>query len=113
MSDVTDRLNDLLVAEKEALLEGDLARIAALIEEKEALVDALQSTAEPAEILGPLRDRIERNHTLYDHVLSGIRAVTSRLGSLQRIQKTLETYDSSGRRFSIETPVEGRLEKRA
>jgi flagellar biosynthesis/type III secretory pathway chaperone len=113
MSELATRLGSLLEAEREALLQGDLERIAQLMEEKEALVASLDDTLDMAQALVPLQPAIRRNNDLFDQALAGIRAVTSRLGSLQSLRKTLETYDSSGRRFTIIEPAENRLEKRA
>ena len=107
-------LDDLLDRERSALLEGDLEAVSRSLREKERLIDALNGIR-PAEgdLLGAIREKVQRNQVLLDGALDGIRAVADRMSALRRIRETLETYDQSGRRTVIEGLRKGRIEKRA
>lgn len=113
MSILTETLDSLLEAEHDALLQGDLERVAQLLEEKETLVGGLAEMPEPDESLIPLQPKIRRNNELFDHALAGVRAVVGRLDALQSMRKNLDTYDAKGQRLSIGGSPEKRLEKRA
>jgi hypothetical protein len=111
--DATTRLAALLEAERSALLEGDFDRIAALMEEKSALVAELEGRSLDAGAVAPLRDGLRRNQALFDHALAGLRSVAARLGDLNRIRKSTDTYDAQGRRTPMEAPATRKLERRA
>ncbi|WP_418592541.1 flagellar protein FlgN [Ponticoccus sp. (in: a-proteobacteria)] len=108
-----DRLAALLDAERTALLEGDFDRIADLLEEKATLVADLDAGPLNAETVAPLRDGLRRNQVLFDHALAGLRNVAARLGDLNRIRKSMDTYDAQGRRNTIDAPSIRTLERRA
>ncbi len=107
-----DRMNALIEAERDALLSGDLERVADLLGEKEGLIEELNQQGDDLETLAPIRAGLRRNQELFDHALSGLRTVVSRLGSLQHLSKSLETYDAQGRRTCIEAP-RNQVERRA
>lgn len=107
-------LHALLDRERQALLDGDLRGIGALMEEKAALVEELAGGAtEDTEKLAPLHLKFRRNQELFDQALAGIRNVAERLGTLREMRRSMNVYDSSGRRETIESTAEKRLEKRA
>jgi hypothetical protein len=107
-------LDDLLDRERSALLDGDLDAVSRSLREKERLIDALNGIRPAGEdILGAIRDKVQRNQVLLDGALDGIRAVADRMSALRRIRETLETYDQSGHRTVIEGLRKGRVEKRA
>jgi hypothetical protein len=112
--DLIDALDDILDEEREALLSGDLEKIGRLVERKETLIDRLNQieTAE-AVALRDLQKKMHRNQGLLDGALEGIRTVASRLSLLRRVRLTLETYDSTGVKQTIDCPKDGTLEKRA
>lgn len=111
---LTTRLEDLVAAEREALLAGDFERIADLMDEKESLTQDLQTADEfTVTEIAPLRDGLRRNQELFDQALAGIRNVASRLGDLNRIRKSMDTYDAYGRRMTIDAPHMNKLERRA
>ena len=112
-TNLTERLDALLNAEREALMVGDFERISSLLEQKEALVDELRSTGTTAEALTPLRTRLRRNQELFDQALAGIRNVAARLGDLNRVRKSVETYDSKGKKQMISGTATRTLERRA
>lgn len=115
MSNLTlaQQLEDLLQAERVALLEGDFEKIAELLDQKETLARDLSDEPITAEDLAPLRDGMRRNQELFDQALAGIRNVAARLGDLQRIRRSMDTYDGYGRRTTIDAPKNNTLERRA
>jgi hypothetical protein len=113
MSGIATRLADLLESERQALLAGDFERIAQLLEEKQALAQALAEDPLTVESLQPLQGALRRNQALFDRALEGVRAVVSRLGSVQALGRSFNGYDASGRRFSIENATTSQLEKKA
>ncbi|WP_299921806.1 flagellar protein FlgN [uncultured Pelagimonas sp.] len=115
MTDVslTEQLEVLLLAEREALLAGDFEKIAELLEIKEIIAEKLGDQKISTQELAPLQDGMRRNQELFDQALAGIRNVASRLGDLQRVRRSMDTYDAYGRRMTIDAPQEKKLERRA
>lgn len=113
-NDVVDALDDVLDAEREALLTGNLEKIGRLLEQKEALIEELSVLEElEAKPLQDLTGKLKRNQDLLDHALQGIRSVANRLAALRRVRSTLDTYDSNGAKRSINLSEDGSVEKRA
>ncbi len=112
--DIVNRLDELLELERAALLQGELDKIPNLLEEKERLIDALNAV-QPAQDSGleELQLKVERNQVLLDGALQGIRKVAARMAAFRRIRRSLETYDETGRKRTIQGEVERRVEKRA
>lgn len=109
-----DELDDLLDAERRALLAGNLDEIARLHHRKEQLIDELNSQASAdQENLASLNTKLQRNQVLLNTALDGIRSVARRLAAIRRVTQSLETYDQSGRKRSVETRIDRSLEKRA
>lgn len=112
--DLIEKLDKLLETERVALLAGDLETIGKLLEQKEDLIDRLniiQPQNQPA--LAGLHDKVTRNQALLDGALQGIRKVAARMAAMRRIRRSLETYDKSGQRQTIEGEVLHKVEKRA
>lgn len=107
-------LDFLLEREREALVEGDLDQLTDLFEEKRTLIDQVndQTDAE-TETLQTLQAKALRNQTLLDNALQGIRSVATRMGTLHRIRQTLDTYDETGQRRTIDAHPDRKMEKRA
>lgn len=110
---LTKRLEELIDAERAALISGDFDRISELLDEKERLVGSLHDLPLDHEVLTPLSDGLRRNQELFDAALAGIRNVAARLGDLNRVRKSVETYDSTGKKHSLSAPEVQRLERRA
>ncbi|WP_322867705.1 hypothetical protein U5922_016715 [Aquicoccus sp. G2-2] len=84
------------------------------LDQKKALIDALNDTPAAAGVsLQTLQGKVLRNQALLDSALGGIRSVANKMSTLHRIRRTLDTYDESGRRMTIESVSENKLEKRA
>lgn len=112
--DVIDALDDLLDAERAALLAGKIDEVGRLLARKESLIDDL-STLENRKMpeLEKLSAKVKRNQDLLDHSLEGIRSVARRLASLRRVRSALDTYDARGARHTIDITPEASVEKRA
>lgn len=114
IQDTINALDDLLEAERTALLKGDIDQIGRLMEQKESLIDALnQQEAVDRSELENLNTKVERNQELLHSALDGIRTVARRLATMRRIRKTLDTYDAQGRKNSIVLNQESSVERRA
>ncbi len=112
--DSINRLDTLLELEREALLKGELEKIPVFLEEKEQLIDGLNSLeAQDFAELQDLQSKVERNQALLDGALQGIRKVAARMAAFRRIRRSLETYDETGQKRTIQGEVERRVEKRA
>lgn len=112
--DLIEKLDNLLETERMALLAGDLETIGQLLEQKEDLIDRLnliKPQSQPA--LAGLHEKVTRNQALLDGALQGIRKVAARIAAMRRIRRSLETYDKSGRRHTIDGEVLHKVEKRA
>ena len=112
--DTIDYLDDLLDQERAALLQGNLDEIARLHPRKEHLIDGLNHPdMSNLEGLTELNFKLERNQTLLDNALDGVRSVARRLAAIRRVRQSLETYDSSGRKTSVILAADSSVEKRA
>jgi hypothetical protein len=107
-------LNDLLDRERKSLLDGDLDAISRNVHEKERLISELNAKGiEQGLELSRLSKKLARNQILLDGALEGIRAVAERISRMRRVRSTLETYDKSGRKMTIEATRAAQIEKRA
>ncbi|MBW4706967.1 flagellar protein FlgN [Roseobacter sp. YSTF-M11] len=111
---VMEALDDVLDAERTALLNGNLDEVGRLLERKETLIDQLAELEDGArDPLEALNTKIKRNQLLLDHALEGIRSVARRLATLRRVRSSLDTYDEHGTRQTIDMTADGVVEKRA
>ncbi|WP_299728718.1 hypothetical protein [uncultured Tateyamaria sp.] len=109
-----DALEDLLDAERAALLVGKLDDVSRLHAQKEGLIAALTDHAsENRAAFETLYHKVERNQALLDSALHGIRSVARRLSAIRQVRKSLDTYDSLGRKKTVDVRPGGSLEKRA
>lgn len=109
-----DALDDLLDAERAALLDGKLDEVSRLHARKEGLIDALNRLeVQDREDFEALHTKVARNQALLNSALEGIRSVARRLAAIRRVRGSLETYDSLGRKCSVDMRPGGSLEKRA
>ena len=108
------RLDEILDAERAALLRGDIQTLERHVEEKEALIAALNALAPTeAQDLPALQDKARHNQALYEGALDGLKRVASRIAAFRRIRESLETYDEAGRRRTIRGTIDTTVEKRA
>lgn len=107
-------LETILDRERAALLDGDLAALAPLMEEKAALLDKLpESDPVTPQRLQPLQVKLHRNQELFDQALAGIRIVAGRLDAMREVRKSMNIYDAHGKRETIDGTEKSTLEKRA
>ncbi|KIN63009.1 FlgN-like protein [Sulfitobacter noctilucicola] len=107
-------LNELLDAEREALLKGDLESLQAFFVPKEALIDAMNEV--PQTDLAAMRlldQKVKRNQKLMDGTMEGIRSVATRIANLKDVKGALETYGADGKRRDISLGIDASVERRA
>ena len=111
---VIAELDALLEEERTALFEGELEKLVSLIERKKELIEALNTFGLTGnDELLTLQGKAARNQALLDSALKGIKSVSNRLATLQKVRKSLQTYDASGQKKTIESTQTGKFEKRA
>ena len=116
---IIEELDNLLEAEKAALLQGNLEQVTSILETKEALIDKLNALQKASlegideQSLAAVHGKIQRNQTLIRSSLEGIRAVADRISGLRRVRQGLETYDQSGKKTQSSTTTSASVEKRA
>ena len=108
-----EALEALLDREREALLDGDLDRLIGQLDEKEALIERLNASGDSGAGLKDLQAKVLRNQALLDSALEGIRTVAQKLSALHRVRRSLDTYDESGRKTTIDSAPDRTMEKRA
>jgi len=114
VTEIMAGLDAILERERSALLAGDLDKMPQLLEEKTALIEALEALdPDDKPDMEPLRDKAERNQALLDGALQGIRQVAGRLAAFRRLRHSFVTYDETGHKRTIEGDVVHRVEKRA
>ncbi|MEJ6768645.1 MAG: flagellar biosynthesis protein FlgN [Paracoccaceae bacterium] len=104
----------MLVAERALLITGDFKALERLEADKEKVIAAIRPMSErDLQELSHLRGLAEHNQQLFKQALKGIQDVADRLESIRKIGETIDTYDQTGRRISVETQQSKALEKRA
>ncbi|MEQ8255065.1 MULTISPECIES: flagellar protein FlgN [Roseovarius] len=112
--DLVDELDNLLEAEREAVLGGNLDDMSRLLARKESLIDALSELdAADAAAISEVQDKLARNQVLLDGALQGIRRASARLAAVRKVRRSLETYGEDGQKKTIDAQVTRQLEKRA
>lgn len=111
---IMDALEDLLDAERAALLVGKLDEVSRMHTQKERLIDALNThVPENRTHFESLHRKVERNQVLLNSALNGIRSVARRLSAIKQVRQSLDTYDSLGKKKTVDVRPGGSLEKRA
>lgn len=110
----TLELDELLEAERRALLNGDLDAMGRLSAPKEALLEQISASQDaPLEAAQDIVAKVVRNQELIDAALTGIRRVVAEVEALQRIRSNLQTYTREGKKVEINQAAAKRLERRA
>lgn len=112
VTEIGEELDEVLNAERHALLRGDTETVSRFSALKERLILSYGAIAEQKS-LRAMQLKILRNQVLIDHSLKGMRAAVKRLSELRDAREQMQTYDSLGRRKTIVTPKRQTLEKRA
>lgn len=105
-------LMDLLDAEAAALSAADFDGVAALADEKLALLEGLQDSPLEAWEIAQLQERSARNESLFAATLDGLRSVIDRLKHVQRAAVHLDTYTAAGAMQDL-GPARSSFEKRS
>ena len=109
-----DEIHDLLDRERQALIRGDLATVTALYDQKEILVQLLDSLPQSSvSDLSRVHQKLVHNQNLIDGALQGIQHLSTKLTTLRRVRHQLETYGKDGQRHTVEGHVVHQVEKRA
>ena len=113
-NDLVSQIESLLEKEHNALVNGKLDALVKLLEQKQSLIDALNG-APFTEIgaLQALQAKAIRNQAMLESATRGIKSVSNRLSTLQKVRKSLETYDARGQKQTIRGSQKTTLEKRA
>jgi hypothetical protein len=108
MAETFDQIEDLLDREHLAIMAADFDRLSRLAPEKERLFMGLSGLPSPdVATLDRMRRIAERNQQLLASAREGIRSVTQRLAAIRSVEKTLNTYDRSGKMSSFSTSKGG------
>lgn len=106
---IVDRLSQLIMIEREALLAGDLDAVVALAEEKASMAQTLEQ--ENAADLRILSSQLEHNGRLLAAAREGVATVLTTLKNQREARNSLASYDRTGRARQI-SPVGGGTERR-
>jgi flagellar biosynthesis/type III secretory pathway chaperone len=101
----------LLDDEREGLLRGRLADVAALADRKARLIAAVGAATDMTTI-GRIRAAAERNQGLLNAAAAGVKDVRARLAEVRQSAGTLATYTPDGAKQTVSTgrrEVERRL----
>ncbi|MCO6383715.1 flagellar export chaperone FlgN [Oceanicola sp. 502str15] len=113
-TELYERAQALMAAEREALKEGDFTKLEALYEEKHSLLKEIEAQADSLTQtqLEALSVSSRGNDRLLDAAQRGLRAVARRLSETRRATEHLDTYTDKGKRQDL-GPVRSSFERRA
>lgn len=113
-AETIEKLTTLLDQERIAILQGNISKISEILDEKEKLFEIFQNISEPeSKNIEDVSKIIHRNQDLLESSMAGIKAVSDRLATIQRVRESLEIYDQNGNRRMFDLTSGSRLEKRA
>jgi flagellar biosynthesis/type III secretory pathway chaperone len=101
----------LLDDEREGLLRGRLAEVAAVADRKARLIAALNAAPDPAGLVR-VKAAAERNQRLLEAAAAGVKDVRARLAEVRQSAGTLATYTPEGARQTVSTTVRRDVERR-
>ncbi len=103
--DLLRRIEELLHVERHLIREGSFDQLAKLAVTKESLMQELGAHEKNAELthapLARIRVMAERNQSLINAALKGIRAAQKRLEMIQRASSSMNSYDRLGKTRAI------------
>lgn len=113
-NNLVSQIETLLEKEHKALVSGELDTLVKLTDQKQKLIDALSAAPlENLTSLQTLQAKALRNQAMLDSATRGIKTVANRLSTLQKVRRSLETYDAQGQKRTIRSACNATLEKRA
>jgi hypothetical protein len=109
-----DRTLRLLDAERDALVDGPMDALQALVAKREALMaEILSDEAAPAEpFLRALKEKAERNSRLLRASLSGLRVAREQVSQAEHLSRSLRTYTADGASVEVSPARHDRDERR-
>lgn len=99
------KLAELLAIERDALLAGDLEKVATLANDKESL--AAEFDGADGRELAAMSGALARNGALIAAARDGVTTVLETLRQQRAARMTLSTYDKSGKPATISQPTRG------
>ena len=112
-STAVEALNDLLDAERQAILRGDLDPLVRIGPEKARLMQHLPGSTTDSAPVQRLREKAGRNQELLIAVARGVKNAVRRLDAMKTQDISLKTYDRSGTSHRMASKPQPSLEKRA
>lgn len=106
-------LEDLLDAERQILLAGELVAVGPLTRQKERLLDNPALAAADQPTLERIRAKANRNGELLGAAIRGVQAAAARLDALRQAPRATDTYDRSGQRKTLGQGDAGAWEHKA
>lgn len=110
--ELTTALNEVLDAERHALLKADYAALEPLQASKAKILTQLETMNVKRRDLVNVKERMESNQALIGGALAGIANAKQRIFDLQAVQDRLSVYDPTGR-IEIAQNQTNALEKKA
>ena len=112
--DLIDALDEQLELERDALKNGKLDKLEAILAKKEELIDELNAQGDlEHETLNDVHEKVGRNQDLLKSAMLGIKAVSARMQELRKVRQGLKVYNPRGQRARYATNGATKLEKRA
>ena len=110
--ELTRALNEVLDAERHALLKADYAALEPMQVSKAKILTQLETMNVKQPVLARVKNRMEGNQALISSALAGITNAQQRISDLQAVQDRLSVYDPTGR-IEIAQNQTNALEKKA
>lgn len=107
------KLTQLVELEHQALTQGEFEKLCDIYQEKQIFLSTVSLTSEDAEVLEVVRDKMKRNHILFNESLAGMRTVISRMQLKTSTDKTINTYDAQGMMVPINIVPKTSITRRA
>lgn len=96
-TDLLKQIDQLLAAEKVALMTANYDALAPLEQQKAATLAALSKKAQSEQALEKILMRIAENQALLAAAISGVAAARQRFDALNNVQNGLTVYDQFGK----------------
>lgn len=96
-TDLLEQMDQLLAAEKVALMTANYDALASLEQQKAQTLVALSKEPQSEQALDKIRTRIAENQALLSAAINGIASARQRFDALNNVQNGLTVYDQFGR----------------
>lgn len=111
---LSEKLQGILEAEYNALINGKIDQIEAFGEEKLQVLEAIQERSGfELHKMSHLRSKLIRNQILAQKAIEGMRLAITRAKEIERVNQRFATYNANGRQTSVDVTSGGVLSKRS